>query len=280
MGWGRYASVFAAVSVVAAISACGGGPVPARHPVMLSFVNADGTTAIAGSYVDVHIFVDDSNATIREKGKMPDGLLFRAARAGSALLVGRLGSGAGGQYPLDLTTSGAGTYAFQRFTLSVNQRPAFPSGDLRSMVFPTGGNQEEQFVVVATGYPVPTITEYGTLQSGRSFQAIPGGAAQISGSPPGLWETPCNSQIRLVATNSVGTATMNLEVKLKNFRCGFDISVFFSTLKGAIVYGPPIVEAGRAVGHWIVEAGKKIGRLISRNGKTVVENVAEDSGDE
>lgn len=278
MGKGRFVCVFVTVSAVVAIAACEGHPAAVRPPVPLRFVNADRATVIAGSYADVRISVNEPGVTIGETGKMPGGLSLRTARAGTALLVGRLRSGTGGQYALDLTASDAGRRVSQRFTLTVNQPPAFPGGDLRSMVFATGGSGAEQFLVLATGYPRPTVAEFGELQPGRSFQAIVGGGALISGSPPGLFETPCNSRIRLVASNSAGTATMNVEVRLRNVWCSPDFSVFFSVLKGAIVIGPPIWAAGKDIGHWIMEGGRKIGRLIrSKNGKAIAEDTLEDS---
>lgn len=265
----NYISVLGALTALVAVSACGSGGSPAAHtPTVLKFTNPSAATLTAGSPADIGISVTARGAVVRESGRMPDGLSFESKPGvGKALLVGRVGRAAGGRYDLDLTASDAGRRVSQRLIVTVDQSPAFSTGDPGSIVAWTGRKNEAP--ILATGYPVPTIAEAGQLQQGMSFQSLADGGALISGSP-GVFESQCASQVTLIASNGTGVAaTMSVTVNLKTVRCALTPSTVLSLIKNAFQIGPKLVIKGKVAGQWIVQKGQRVGQVISRNGKAI-----------
>jgi hypothetical protein len=112
--------------------------------------------------------------TFSETGTLPGGVTLNA---NTGVLSGTPAAGAGGSYSLTLTAeNGISPNATQTFTLTVNQAPAITSASSTSFQIGTAGT----FTVTATGYPVPTLSESGTLPSGVSFNASTG---VLSGTP-------------------------------------------------------------------------------------------------
>ena len=107
-------------------------------------------------------------------GTMPGGVTFDSS---TGKLSGTPAAGSGGVYPLTVKASnGIGTDATQSFTLTVNEAPAITSANATTFTVGTSGS----FSVVATGYPVPTVSETGSLPSGVGFDAS---TDKLSGTP-------------------------------------------------------------------------------------------------
>jgi hypothetical protein len=259
-------AAFVAVAMLASVSACGGNN--PKSSTQLKFVTAAAAELAAGSTADVRIATNYPTAVVSDSGKSPVGLSFRPEARGSAELVGRLGAYSGGRYTLDLTARDGSRRVSQHLALTVEQAPAFLSGDAKSLVVWTA--RTNQIPILATGYPAPTISKLGQLQSGVSFRPILGGAALITGSP-GYWESPCSSEVTLRASNSVGSATLNLTVSLKNLRCAISLSTALHLLQGAFRMGPNIIKGGKVVGQWVVQSGQKVGQFFNRGGQEVAD---------
>ena len=92
-------------------------------------------------------------------------------------------------------SNGLSPNATQNFTLTVGTEPVFTSADSTTFDVGTDGT----FPVTSTGYPAPTITEWGTLPAGVSFT---GGV--LSGTPT----QSGTFQIGFDADNGVGSGTL------------------------------------------------------------------------
>jgi hypothetical protein len=80
----------------------------------------------------------------------------------------------------------------QTFTLTVDSQPAITSPEATTFTYKQPGS----FTVTATGAPIPTITETGTLPSGVTFRE-----GVLSGTPAkvGIY------RLAFTATNGVGS---------------------------------------------------------------------------
>ncbi len=106
--------------------------------------------------------------SVTESGALPSGVSFSSS---TDVLSGTPATGTGGTYPITFTASnGVGSSAVQHFTLSVDQAPAITSGNAATFSVGVSGT----FVVQASGYPVPKVTESGPLPSGLSFDSSTG----------------------------------------------------------------------------------------------------------
>ena len=135
--------------------------------------------------------------SITEAGAMPMGVTFVDNHTGNGKLSGTASST--GVYNITFTAqNGVGSPATQNFTLTVGQTPAITSA--KSTTFPV--SKADSFTVTTTGYPVPTITEKGTLPKGVTFVANPNGTATLSGTPT----VKGTYSLTFTATNGVGSA--------------------------------------------------------------------------
>ena len=138
--------------------------------------------------------------TFNLAGDLPTGVTFDSA---SGVLSGTPASGSKASYPLMLNViNGITPSGVQPFTLTVTQAPAITSAD--SVTFQTG--LASTFAVIASGLPVPHLTEVGSLPVGLSFDATTG---ILSGTPqPGSSGTYA---LTFAATNNtdVGVATQS-----------------------------------------------------------------------
>ena len=143
--------------------------------------------------------------TLSESGTLPSGVTFTAA---TGILAGTPAAGTAGSYPITITASnGVGTNATQSFTLTVKQAPAITSANNTSFTVGTAGT----FTVTATGTPVPTLSEVGTLPSGVTFTAATG---VLAGTPAA--GTGGTYSITITAANGVGSnATQNFTLSVK-----------------------------------------------------------------
>ncbi|MFZ3264080.1 MAG: putative Ig domain-containing protein [Terriglobales bacterium] len=135
--------------------------------------------------------------SITEAGALPMGVTFVDNHTGNGKLSGT--ATATGVYSFTFTAqNGVGSPATQAFTLTVGQAPAITSA--KSATFPV--SKADSFTVTTTGYPVPTITEKGTLPKGVTFVANPNGTATLSGTPT----VKGTYSLTFTATNGVGSA--------------------------------------------------------------------------
>jgi hypothetical protein len=140
--------------------------------------------------------------TLTESGTLPSGVTFLAGAAGKATISGTAATGTFGSYPLTLTATNATGSVNQSFTLTVSQVPAITSAATASAT--TGS--AFSVTVTTTGSPAPTMTETSTLPAGLTFTDNANGTATIAGTPTGSG----SSNIKIVATNSAGTARQTL----------------------------------------------------------------------
>ncbi len=140
-----------------------------------SIVSSNSTTFVvgtAGSFtVAAHGFPAPS---FTETGALPAGVSFNMS---TGALSGTPQTGTSGTYPLQITAAnGVSPAATQAFTLIVNAAPAITSANTTTFTVGTNGS----FTVTASGMPVPTFTEVGTLPVGLSFSNATG---VLSGTP-------------------------------------------------------------------------------------------------
>jgi trimeric autotransporter adhesin len=167
-------------------------------------------------------------------GALPSGLSF----TGSAF-SGTPAPGTGGSYTsLTLSANNSIGSFNQPFTLTINQAPAITS--TASGAFLVG--QPGSFTLTATGYPVPILSESGTLPSGVTFNSATG---VLSGTP-----TPSsggNYSFTFSAASGVSgttTQTFALTVNEAVLREGYDNFGTSSNLSESILT-PANVSSGR-----------------------------------
>jgi large repetitive protein len=137
------------------------------------------TVGTAGTFV-----VTSSAGTVATialtSGTLPGGLSLSDNGDGSATLQGTPSAHTGGSYSLGFTASnGVDPDATQAFTLTVNQAPAISSVNHFSL----HSNSHGSFTVVASGYPIPSLTRLGGLPQGMSFVDNHNGTGRLSGTP-------------------------------------------------------------------------------------------------
>jgi hypothetical protein len=118
-------------------------------------------------------------------------------------------------YRIILVAKLAGERTYLPATLAVYEAPRFTSSDtIWGIVF-----KYDNSPITAEGYPVPVITESGTLPRGMSFSATGEGTAAIFGTPEfsvwsmigGMFSGPT---ITLTARNSVGSAVQTIQLNI------------------------------------------------------------------
>jgi hypothetical protein len=125
-----------------------------------SFTGGSSTIFIEDSYGSTTVTaIGTPSPTITEAGNLPNGVNFV-----SGVLSGTPTQS--GSYLITLTASnGFGNPATEGFWLSVVQSPSITSANEATFTTGVKGN----FSVLASGYPVPGLTESGTLPSGVTF---------------------------------------------------------------------------------------------------------------
>jgi sugar lactone lactonase YvrE len=120
--------------------------------------------------------------TLSADGVLPLGLSFDAS---TGVISGEpsYGTARNRAYQIVLTASnGAGDIAVQHLYIIVNQKPDISSAGSTTFVVGTAG----AFTVTATGFPIPTLTETGSLPSGvtsTSYEGIYDRSCVLSGTP-------------------------------------------------------------------------------------------------
>ena len=140
-------------------------------------------------------------ATITTSGPLPAGLSLVNNGDGTATLSGTPLANTGGVYNPTFTATNSAGNAMQPFTLTVLQAPVITSPNNAGFQVGTFGS----FTVTTTGYPVPSLSESGTLPNGVSFVDNGNGTGTLSGKPTNAG----TFNITFTAMNTAGTATQN-----------------------------------------------------------------------
>jgi hypothetical protein len=160
-----------------------------QGPMITSLASTTFTVSSAGTFVVTA--TGSPAAAITESGTLPSGVTFNTS---TDTLSGTPAAGTGGNYAITFTAANSVGSTTQNFTLTVDQAPTITSGG--STTFTAG--TAESFAVKATGFPVPTISESGSLLSGVTFNA-----GVISGTP--ATGTGGTYNITITANNGVGS---------------------------------------------------------------------------
>ena len=158
-------------------AAAGTTPVPA-------FTSPATATAAAGSALNFTVTTVGSPTTtyttnVTESGALPAGISFGNNGDGTASVSGTPTAASGGTYPVTFTAKNAGGTTTQSFVLTVSAAPAFTSAAAATA---TDGSAFS-FIVRATGAPVPTLAEAGTLPQGLTWADNGNGTATLAGTP-------------------------------------------------------------------------------------------------
>jgi hypothetical protein len=181
-------------------------------------------------------------ATITETGSLPVGLTlsYAGVLSGTPLVASAT------SFPITITAAnGTGPVATQSFTVSLTIPPAAPSiVSANSTTFTVGS--AGTFTAYATGYPVPTFSEAGTLPNGVTFQSstedtLDSSYVVLSGTPSA--GTGGSYPITITATNGVGApATQSFTLTVRTV---FQITT--TSLPNALVgtpYSQSLTTAG------------------------------------
>ena len=165
-------------------------------PAITSLNTVTFTTGTAGSFpVTATGF---PLPTLSETATLPAGVSFTPNGGGSGTLSWTAAV-VGGSYNLSFTaTNGIGSPAVQPFTLKADSAPAFISNNSTSFTVGTAGS----FMVSASGFPLPTLSETATLPTGVTFTPNSGGTGTLS------WTSSVASgsyALSFTASNGVGS---------------------------------------------------------------------------
>jgi DNA-binding beta-propeller fold protein YncE len=178
---------------------------PGQAPAITS---ADSASTGMRSPADVTVTTTGIPApAITEAGALPAGITLTDNGNGTATLSGTAPAGPAGSYPITVTAAnGVGSPATQAFTLTVTtaaSAPAVTSAPAAAATFGTVFG----FTVTTDGYPVPRISQTGTLPPGVHFAGNGDGTATISGTPARTALGPYT--VTLTTANKTGKATQS-----------------------------------------------------------------------
>jgi hypothetical protein len=150
--------------------------------------------------------LSDANFNGCTVSTLPSGVTVQDNGNGTATLAGTPASGTGGAYTLCINASnGVAPSATQRFTLTVDQKPAITSAGSTTFTVGTAGT----FTVTASGFPAPTLTESGALPSGVTFNTATG---VLSGTPAAGTGNAYTLTFQATSTSGTATQTFTLTV--------------------------------------------------------------------
>lgn len=277
MTWRRNAAICGALILITMLSAC-----TSSAPSNLSFSTMPAATLKVGVRAIERISVTDKSAALQESGQLPDGLAFATGPDGTGTLSGTPKDGSGGQYPIVLSASDGGRAISKAVVLTVEQAPQFPSVDSSTFVAKMFSHDKTQ--LITTGYPAATLSYRGTLPSSFSLAASAPGTATLTAAP-GTFETPCDTQIIVTASNTAGTASFRLLLKIASIPCPCNV-VCSAFEKNPVQIGSAIFTGGKFVGKKIFKGSKDVGQTVERDGDAVAvtceedcEQAADDAGD-
>jgi hypothetical protein len=151
-----------------------------QAPAITSAANVTFTVGAAGSF-SVTTSGFPAPTIARGGVALPAGLTFVDNLNGTGTLAGTPAAGTGGSYAITFTaTNTVGSSPVQAFTLIVQAPPAITSATSTTFTVGTPGS----FTVTTTGFPVPTVSQAGTLPTGITFTPatnVLGGTATQTG---------------------------------------------------------------------------------------------------
>jgi predicted alpha/beta superfamily hydrolase len=221
-------------------------------PIAPIITSPASTTFTKGVYKKFTITTTGSPIpSISYTGTLPKGITFKDNGNGTAELYGTTTEDVSKTFPLIINANnGVSPAAVQNFNLIVYVpiAPSFTSKN--TTTFYT--NQENSFLIVATGEPLPSIKIIETLPSWLSFENHGNGTATLSGSPS-IPATVTSYSFSIVASNGVApaaTQTFTLKVAYpESFKCPtsdscilpftFTMSPYLNRTRQVWVYLPP-----------------------------------------
>jgi uncharacterized repeat protein (TIGR01451 family) len=166
-----------------------------------AFTSAATASATVGKPLSFMVTASGSPApSFSESGSLPKGVILSS----TGLLSGTPAPGTGGSYAITITAADAGGTTQQKFTLVVNQPPAFTSAATTSATV----GKSLSFSVSASGYPAPTFSESGALPKGVTLSS----AGLLSGIPAA--GTAASYPITITTKSSAGTVQQSFTLKV------------------------------------------------------------------
>jgi hypothetical protein len=177
-----------------------------------AITSASGTTFTAGTAGSFGVTTRGfPTPTLSDGGAtLPAGVSFVDNGDGSATLGGTPGAATGAAYPFTITAHNSqAPDVTQSFILTVNEAAAITSANHASFLVSSLGS----FTVTTRGFPIPGLTESGSLPTGVTFTDNGNGTATLGGTPAaGTSGTYPLSLKAHNGTGSDGTQAFTLQV--------------------------------------------------------------------
>jgi hypothetical protein len=149
------------------------------QPVITSAVKATFTVGQTSSFTVTTTGFPFAAIEFEVLSGFPKGLVFVDNGNGTATLSGTPEAGTGGTYKLVWRADNGLGIATQNFTLTVDAPPVITSPSSNTFTL----NTLNSFLITATGLPIPTLKETGTLPPGVVFKVQGNGLAVLQGTP-------------------------------------------------------------------------------------------------
>lgn len=227
-----------------------------QAPAITSAASATLTAGTAGSFT-----VTTSGApapALTEAGTLPSGVTFTDNGNGTAVITGTPAAGTDGTYPITITASNGTTPdAAQAFTLTVHEAPAITSQPSATLMSGVG----DSVTVTTTGFPVPALTETGSLPTGVTFTDNGDGTATIAVSSAAASVTT----FKITASNGVSpAATQSFTLTVVAPK---SVQVLLRSSRKSVVSGEPV--ALTAVTDRALAPGSAIDIIDKTAGKVI-----------
>ncbi len=172
----------------------------------ISFTSAPSDTVTYGSPFSFAVTTSSGGTpALTRSGLLPVGVHFTDNGDGSGTLSGTPRGRSQGVYPLTFYANGGG-FARQAFTLTVDRVPALRH--IGTVHAPIGTAMDQP--IKAKGYPVPALTEGGTLPAGLTFTDNGNGTGDIAGTPaPG---SSGRYLVTITAASGLGSASESFTI--------------------------------------------------------------------
>ena len=169
-----------------------------------AITSANSTAFTVGSFGSFTVTTTGTpTSNLSKAGTLPSGINFQDNGNGTATLAGTPAAGTGGAHLITITAqNGTSPSATQSFALAVDEAPAISSGN--SAAF--NGGSPGSFIITASGYPVPVLSETGALPSGVTFTDNDNGTATLAGTAAGVVGSTLHYSLALHAGNSISPA--------------------------------------------------------------------------
>ena len=197
-------------------------PPPAPAAPALAFTTSGSTTWTAGTWSSFAVTTTEAaGITVTESGPLPPGVFFyQNGMDWQWALFGQAPTynGIAGVYPITLTaTDSEGQSVTQSFTLTIDESPwiqviglfgFWPPGELgpwSTFTSPILTESLNSYTINVLGYPVPKITESGTLPAGVTVTDNGDGTFTLAGTPSAS-DVGKIFDFSITASNGIGSA--------------------------------------------------------------------------